>query len=128
MPRLIFEGSMRRAALLAGLAAYSFGHAVPPPPAFEVAVVRMYPPGAVVAPGVQGLEQSPDGLRATHVALRGCCSGPVASWMSTALLPAGFAILMGGPDGQVGERLKPTDCKSVTPCELRRFESFPVHH
>jgi uncharacterized protein (TIGR03435 family) len=32
----------------------------------------MYPPGAVVAPGVQGFEQSPDGLRATHVALRGC--------------------------------------------------------
>src|SRR5215469_9340108 len=30
--------------------------------------------------------------------------------------------------GQVGEWLKPTDCKSVTPCELRRFESFPVHH
>ena len=29
--------------------------------------------------------------------------------------------------GQVGEWLKPTDCKSVTPCELRRFESFPVH-
>ena len=30
--------------------------------------------------------------------------------------------------GQVGERLKPTDCKSVPPCEVRRFESFPVHH
>ena len=29
--------------------------------------------------------------------------------------------------GQVGEGLKPTDCKSVTPCELRSFESFPVH-
>ena len=29
--------------------------------------------------------------------------------------------------GQVGEWLKPTDCKSVTLCELRRFESFPVH-
>ena len=22
----------------------------------------------------------------------------------------------------------PTDCKSVAPCELRRFESSPVHH
>src|SRR5580700_3829354 len=32
-----------------------------------------------------------------------------------------------GKSGQVGEWLKPTDCKSVTPCELRRFESFPVH-
>src|SRR3954465_8639691 len=29
---------------------------------------------------------------------------------------------------QVGEWLKPTDCKSVPPCEVRRFESFPVHH
>ena len=29
--------------------------------------------------------------------------------------------------GQVGERLKPTDCKSVRPCGVRRFESFPVH-
>ena len=30
--------------------------------------------------------------------------------------------------GQVGERLKPTDCKSVTPCGLRWFKSTPVHH
>src|SRR5689334_10060991 len=29
--------------------------------------------------------------------------------------------------GQVGEWLKPTDCKSVRPCGVRRFESFPVH-
>jgi hypothetical protein len=28
---------------------------------------------------------------------------------------------------QVGEWLKPTDCKSVPPCEVRRFESSPVH-
>ena len=28
---------------------------------------------------------------------------------------------------QVGEWLKPTDCKSVPPSEVRRFESFPVH-
>jgi hypothetical protein len=28
----------------------------------------------------------------------------------------------------VGEWLKPTDCKSVPPSEVRRFESFPVHH
>ena len=35
---------------------------------------------------------------------------------------------MGGhKPGQVGEWLKPTDCKSVPPCEVRRFESFPVH-
>jgi hypothetical protein len=33
--------------------------------------------------------------------------------------PKGFA--------QVGEWLKPTDCKSVPPSEVRRFESSPVH-
>src|SRR5947209_19843136 len=29
--------------------------------------------------------------------------------------------------GQVGEWLKPADCKSARPCGVRRFESFPVH-
>ena len=33
-----------------------------------------------------------------------------------------------GSAAQVGEWLKPTDCKSVPPSEVRRFESFPVHH
>ena len=33
-----------------------------------------------------------------------------------------------GSCAQVGEWLKPTDCKSVPPSEVRRFESFPVHH
>src|ERR1700757_4053946 len=33
-----------------------------------------------------------------------------------------------GFSAQVGEWLKPTDCKSVPPSEVRRFESFPVHH
>ena len=28
----------------------------------------------------------------------------------------------------MGEWLKPTDCKSVPPSEVRRFESSPVHH
>ena len=32
-----------------------------------------------------------------------------------------------GKIAQVGEWLKPTDCKSVPPSEVRRFESFPVH-
>ena len=32
-----------------------------------------------------------------------------------------------GVFAQVGEWLKPTDCKSVPPSEVRRFESFPVH-
>ena len=30
-------------------------------------------------------------------------------------------------NAQVGEWLKPADCKSAPPCEVRRFESFPVH-
>ena len=38
---------------------------------------------------------------------------------------ARFSIV--GVYAQVGEWLKPTDCKSVPPCEVRRFESFPVH-
>jgi hypothetical protein len=28
---------------------------------------------------------------------------------------------------QVGEWLKPADCKSAPPSGVRRFESFPVH-
>ena len=31
------------------------------------------------------------------------------------------------PNAQVGEWLKPADCKSAPPSEVRRFESFPVH-
>src|SRR5689334_4419486 len=30
--------------------------------------------------------------------------------------------------GQVAEWLMAADCKSAAPCELRRFESSPVHH
>jgi hypothetical protein len=42
---------------------------------------------------------------------------------------AGLRIVAGKARkfAQVGEWLKPTDCKSVPPCEVRRFESFPVH-
>jgi hypothetical protein len=36
--------------------------------------------------------------------------------------------MLGAELAQVGEWLKPTDCKSVPPSEVRRFESFPVHH
>jgi hypothetical protein len=43
------------------------------------------------------------------------------------LRPLVSAEVCADHNGQVGEWLKPTDCKSVTPCELRRFESFPVH-
>ena len=31
-------------------------------------------------------------------------------------------------DGQVAEWLMAADCKSAAPCELRGFESSPVHH
>jgi uncharacterized protein (TIGR03435 family) len=41
-------------------------------PKFEVAVVKTYEPGATVPPEAQGLVVSPDGIRATHVTLRGC--------------------------------------------------------
>ena len=46
-----------------------------------------------------------------------------AHWPVQKCVPTGLL----DNQGQVGEWLKPTDCKSVTPCELRRFESFPVH-
>ena len=32
-----------------------------------------------------------------------------------------------GVSAQVGEWLKPADCKSAPPSEVRRFESSPVH-
>ena len=49
--------------------------------------------------------------------------------------PAGNAVVPGTAQlphrprvfAQVGEWLKPTDCKSVPPSEVRRFESSPVH-
>ena len=62
---------MRTVALLLFLAGLSLGQ-TSPRPRFDVAAVRMYPAGAVVAPGAQGFEQSPEGVRATHVTLRGC--------------------------------------------------------
>ncbi len=58
-------------ALVSFLAGLSFGQTAPRA-RFDVAAVRMYPAGAVVAPGAQGFEQSPEGVRATHVTLRGC--------------------------------------------------------
>ena len=45
------------------------------------------------------------------------CNEGVFVWMS-----ADFKFC-----AQVGEWLKPTDCKSVPPSEVRRFESSPVH-
>jgi hypothetical protein len=71
---------MRGLALLAYLAGYLFGQAGPSRPASEVAVVRMYPAGAVVAPGILGFEELLDRLRASHVALGRCLQwGPTKS-------------------------------------------------
>ena len=39
---------------------------------FDVASIKMYAPGATVAPGAQGFAVTPDGIRATHVTIRGC--------------------------------------------------------
>ena len=44
-------------------------------------------------------------------------------WPDSGLKWAGGSAFL----AQVGEWLKPTDCKSVPPSEVRRFESFPVH-
>src|SRR5207245_919265 len=48
--------------------------------------------------------------------LRGCREEP---------LPARSGSLT--VSAQVGEGLKPADCKSAPPSGVRRFESFPVH-
>ena len=47
-----------------------------------------------------------------------CCAAFVERFCAPPVFPE-FA--------QVGEWLKPTDCKSVPPSEVRRFESSPVH-
>ena len=54
--------------------------------------------------------------------------GPGSS--GSVLWSAGRSATAASPEdfAQVGEWLKPTDCKSVPPSEVRRFESFPVHH
>ena len=49
-------------------------------------------------------------------------------WTGGSFGISSYVILDSGSQyGQVGEWLKPTDCKSVPPSEVRRFESFPVH-
>ena len=57
-------------------------------------------------------------------------SGPSADF-SFVLLTSGLRYDdVGGRDlgsGQVAEWLMAADCKSAAPCELRRFESSPVH-
>ena len=48
--------------------------------------------------------------------------------MSDSKVIAQCSLLNAHANAQVGEWLKPADCKSAPPCEVRRFESFPVHH
>ncbi len=64
--------TLRSPALVALIAGLAFGQAPTPRPAFEVATVRMYPHDNPFRPEAQGFAMSPDGVRATHVALRGC--------------------------------------------------------
>ena len=67
-----------------------------------------------------------NGQNVIHVSII-CRSGgatTVLFWTKSDLA----SLLRCSQSGQVGEWLKPTDCKSVPPCEVRRFESFPVHH
>src|SRR5579864_985935 len=58
-------------------------------------------------------------------------SNPSGRFQFCPLFTSGLSLPASGGGfssiGQVGEWLKPTDCKSVPPCEVRRFESFPVH-
>jgi uncharacterized protein (TIGR03435 family) len=67
----MFGGEMRVLALFTCLAGSSFGQSGSDRH-FEVAVVRMYPPGAIVPLGAQGFQVASDGLRAAHLAVRGC--------------------------------------------------------
>jgi uncharacterized protein (TIGR03435 family) len=74
-----------------GLAAtFASGQGAAQRPAFSVASVKMYQPGAPFQAESQGFSRSPDGVRATHVTLRGCLqwaydivevSGP--SWITS---------------------------------------------
>jgi hypothetical protein len=47
--------------------------------------------------------------------------------MSEQLVSSMLAAPILTANAQVGEWLKPADCKSAPPSEVRRFESFPVH-
>jgi uncharacterized protein (TIGR03435 family) len=61
-----------RVALAFLISACTFGQPAIRRPAFEVAAIRIYSAGQIVPPESQGFSISPDGIRATHVALRGC--------------------------------------------------------
>jgi uncharacterized protein (TIGR03435 family) len=61
-----------RMGFLALVANSAFGQAAAPRPAFSVASVKIYQPAAPFKAESQGFSMSPDGIRATHVTLRGC--------------------------------------------------------
>ena len=76
----------------------------------------------------EALEQHLAAMRASGEWLRCSPKGcGIIEFTPTGFAPKCARDRLVGQSGQVGEWLKPTDCKSVTPCELRRFESFPVH-
>ncbi len=78
---------MRTMGLLVCVIGLSFGQSSSHP-TFDVSAVRMYPARSTVASGVQGFQKSPDGLRAIHVALRGCLQ-----WAySTSTVPPGLRM------------------------------------
>jgi uncharacterized protein (TIGR03435 family) len=61
----------RVAAIAALTIAGALGQSAPPRPAFDVASIKMYPPGSVVPPGYGGFDRSPDGrITATYMTLR----------------------------------------------------------
>jgi hypothetical protein len=90
----------------------------------------------VVPPRLIDLRSKPNNILHEVNDLRLYCTGsdlrirslPFGVTDCVILIPSAPLALGGNTLGQVGERLKPTDCKSVPPCEVRRFESFPVHH
>ncbi len=64
--------ALRRMGLKVLIAIPVFGQAAAQRPSFEVASIRIYPAGSPFRPESQGFTMSPDGIRATHVTLRGC--------------------------------------------------------
>ena len=64
-------------------------------------------------------------FRVSRDALRGIVSAVEGELGSGVLSDRSSSM---GVWAQVAERLMAADCKSAAPCELRRFESSPVHH
>jgi uncharacterized protein (TIGR03435 family) len=64
--------ALRRFSLVILMITSAFGQASAHRPTFEVASIKMHPPGSPFRPESQGFTMSPDGIRAIHVTLRGC--------------------------------------------------------